>query len=192
MPPQNLKRRHALADAAIEVLGTRGAHGLSHRAVDETAGLPAGTASNYHRSREALFTAAMERAAELHLAEMEAANAQAGTSIDRSQLIELLGYSLLVAADQHRTRYLAVYELALEATRRPELQKAYAQLMETSVQFTIRQHRLLGLDTSPEDVRTLIQLYANTLFGLLTGPPEHLSETNTRALARAMVNGTLG
>jgi DNA-binding transcriptional regulator YbjK len=191
VPPQNLKRRHALADAAIEVLGTRGAHGLSHRAVDETAGLPSGTASNYHRSRDALFGAAMERAAELHLAEMEAASAQAGTPIDRPQLIEMLGYSLLAAADRHRTRYLAVYELALEATRRPDLQKAYARLMETSVLFTTRQHRLLGLDTSPEDVRTLILLYENALFGLLTGPPDRLTETTTRALARAMVNGVL-
>ena len=73
-PPRNTRRRNALADAAIEVLGTGGIHKLSHRAVDERAGLPAGTAANYFPRRDDLLAAAAERVAELHLAEMAAAD----------------------------------------------------------------------------------------------------------------------
>ena len=69
-PPRNTRRRSALADAAIEVLGTAGIHKLSHRAVDERAGLPAGTAANYFPRRDDLLAAAAERVAELHVAEM--------------------------------------------------------------------------------------------------------------------------
>src|SRR5580698_8521514 len=57
-PPRNTRRRSALADAAIEVLGTAGIHKLSHRAVDERAGLPAGTAANYFPRRDDLLAAA--------------------------------------------------------------------------------------------------------------------------------------
>ena len=73
-PPRNMRRRNALADAAIEVLGTAGIHKLSHRAVDERAGLPAGTASNYFPRRDDLLAAAAERVGELHMAEMAAAD----------------------------------------------------------------------------------------------------------------------
>ena len=192
MAPQNTERRRALADAAIDVLGRQGVHGLSHRAVDERSGLPAGTTSNYFRSRDALLAAAMERIADLHYADMEAASALEAAPIGREELIEMLGLSLLAAAAQHRTRYLAVYELSLEATRRPALRETLERMNDASVRFTLEQHRALGLDTSAEDVQTLILLYGNALFGLLTGAPERVDEQTTHALAKAMVTGVLG
>ncbi len=41
-------RREQLLDAAITVLGERGIHALSHRAVDTQAGLPAGSSVVLH------------------------------------------------------------------------------------------------------------------------------------------------
>jgi AcrR family transcriptional regulator len=54
-------RREELLDAAILVLGQRGIHALSHRAVDAAAGLPAGSTSNHFRTRDALLAAVVER-----------------------------------------------------------------------------------------------------------------------------------
>src|SRR5919201_3990276 len=54
-------RREELLDAAILVLGERGIHALSHRAVDAAAGLPAGSTSNHFRTRDALLNAVVER-----------------------------------------------------------------------------------------------------------------------------------
>ncbi len=48
-------RRDDLLDAAICVLGESGIRGLTHRAVDAAAGLPAGSASNLFRTRDALL-----------------------------------------------------------------------------------------------------------------------------------------
>jgi AcrR family transcriptional regulator len=56
-----VKRREHLLDTAIELIGTRGMHGLTHRALDAAAGLPAGSASNHFRSRAALLDAVVER-----------------------------------------------------------------------------------------------------------------------------------
>ena len=73
VPPPNEQRRAQLADAAIDLLVAAGVHGVTHRAVDRRAGLPAGTASNYFRSREALLVATAERVVERHQADMAAA-----------------------------------------------------------------------------------------------------------------------
>src|SRR6202034_2893945 len=133
-PPRNTRRRRTLADAAIDVLGTDGIHKLSHRTVDERAGVPAGTAANYFPRRDDLLAAAAERVAELHVAEMAAADRAAiasagdasGAPAGPDALAGLIGASLHEAATRHRTRYLAAYELALESTRQPALAEAMA------------------------------------------------------------------
>lgn len=60
-------RRRAIADAAVEVLAARGLRGLTHRAVDTQAGLPAGSTSNLFRTRAALVTGVIDRLAERDL-----------------------------------------------------------------------------------------------------------------------------
>ena len=54
-------RREELGDAAIAVVASAGLKGLTHRAVDATADVPAGTTSNYFRTRQALVAAVAER-----------------------------------------------------------------------------------------------------------------------------------
>ncbi|GAA5075053.1 hypothetical protein GCM10023336_63740 [Streptomyces similanensis] len=49
-------RRAVLVDAAIEVPAREGARGLTFRAVDAEAAVPAGTASNWVVGRDDLFT----------------------------------------------------------------------------------------------------------------------------------------
>ena len=199
-PPRNTRRRGALADAAIEVLGTAGIHKLSHRAVDERAGLPAGTAANYFPRRDDLLAAAAARVAELHVAEMTAADraaadarggAPAGPSAGLDTLARLIGASLHDAATRHRTRYLAAYELALESTRQPALAGAMARLGAGALEVTLAEHRALGLPTTPEQVQALIALYNGTLLTLVVAPPEAVTGEATLTLARALVTGAL-
>jgi len=47
-------------EAAIELVGTEGLRALTHARVDERAGLPRGSTSNYFRSRRALMTGVVE------------------------------------------------------------------------------------------------------------------------------------
>ena len=56
--PMPKDRKTLIADAAIDLLGEVGARGLTHRAVDTQAGLPAGSTSFYCRSRLDLLTLA--------------------------------------------------------------------------------------------------------------------------------------
>jgi DNA-binding transcriptional regulator YbjK len=198
-PPRNTRRRNALADAAIEVLGTAGIHKLSHRAVDERAGLPAGTAANYFPRRDDLLAAAAERVAELHVAEMTAADRAAiasagdpsGAPAGPDALAGLIGASLHEAATRHRTRYLAAYELALESTRQPALAEAMARLGAAALGSTLAEHRSLGLPTTAEQVQALIALYNGTLMTLVVAPPGTVTPEATLALASCLVSGVL-
>ena len=54
-------RRTLLLDAALELVGSQGMRGLTHRAVDAATGLPPGSTSNYFRTREALVLGIVER-----------------------------------------------------------------------------------------------------------------------------------
>lgn len=191
-PPPNLQRRDILADAAIEILGTAGIHKLSHRAVDEQASLPAGTASNYFPRRFDLLTAAARRVAELHLAEMAAADREAASPAGQDGLAELIGASLYDSATRHRTRYLAIYELTLEATRQPGLAQSMSQLGNGALEATVAEHRALGLPTSPQQAQALITLFGGTLLTLVTGPAEAITRESTLTLARCIVSGVLG
>ncbi|MFI6478712.1 TetR/AcrR family transcriptional regulator [Nonomuraea sp. NPDC050663] len=194
MPPTNPARRRALADAAIELLAASGVHGVTHRAVEKAAGLPTGTASNYFRSREALLLAAAERIVELHRADMDQAaehhDAAGRTSLEQ-QLADLIAGSLHGAATRLRGRYLAIFELQLEAGRRPALAQALAGLQEVSLRFTADHHAQLGLAVPATAVPTLVTLYGGALFTLVTMPPEHVSRDGAQAIAEAIVRGAL-
>ncbi len=111
--PLGAQRRDAIADAAITLVATRGLRGLTHRAVDAEAGLPPGSTSYYLRTRDALLAACLDRL----LALDERAIFPAGPAAPPLEV--LVAGVLRIAGDPVRT--VARYELALEATRRPEL-----------------------------------------------------------------------
>jgi DNA-binding transcriptional regulator YbjK len=131
-----MSRRALIADAAISTLARDGMRGLTHRAVDRTAGLPEGSASYYFRTRQALLQATVERLAELTSTDMLASAAMVnsaavadGAAVPPPPGHELNAFGALAAAlveswlTAGRERQLARYELSLEATRRPELRQ---------------------------------------------------------------------
>ncbi|MFC6079809.1 TetR/AcrR family transcriptional regulator [Sphaerisporangium aureirubrum] len=188
MPPNNLGRRRALADAAIDLLASSGVHGVTHRAVERLSGLPTGTASNYFRSREALLVAAAERVVELHFADMDRAAGQHEAG-DDVRLVDLLTESLLGAATTSRDRYLAIFELQMEAVRRPVLASALAGLQGTATRFTAGHHDELGLAIPREKIPALIALYGGALFTLVTAPPERVDREVVQGVVHTIVYG---
>jgi AcrR family transcriptional regulator len=157
-------RARQVADAAIAVLADHGARGLTHRAVDQAAGLPPGTTSNYARTREALLTLILARIAELDLAEGAAGVAGSGLADAVARMVHQW-----IIEPGRRQRFLARLELAFEATRRPELRAAYDEMGRG---FRAEAARLLAVAGSahPErDAWTLIAWVEGTAFYALAG-----------------------
>jgi len=177
-------RARQVADAAIAVLAEHGARGLTHRAVDQAAGLPPGTTSNYARTREALLTLTLTRIAELDLAEGAARVAGSGLADDVAQMVHQW-----IIEPGRRRRFLARLELAFEATRRPELRAAYDEMGRG---FRTEAARLLAAAGSahPErDAWTLIAWVEGTAFYALAGAGG--AAVPSLAELRAQVTGLL-
>ena len=154
-------------------------HGLTHRAVEKEADLPPGTASNYFRSREALLVAAAKRIVELHHADTDRATEQPAT------LADLLTESLLTAATTLRNRYLAIFELQLEADPPTGARLGARGPAGHVVVDHRRAPRKLGLATHGEKIPALIALYGGALFTLVTAPPGSVSRDVVRGWSRS-------
>ena len=190
-------RARQIGDAAIAVLADHGARGLTHRAVDQAAGLPPGTTSNYARTRAALLTLTLARIAELDAADGAAGLAgpeaaeQGGPEAGRAGLAEGLARMLhrMITDTGARPRLLARFELAFEATRRPELRAAYDEL---GGRFRAEAARLLAAAGSAEpdrDAWTLIAWIEGTAFYALAGAGA--ATTPSADALRAQLTGLL-
>ncbi|MEV6051805.1 TetR/AcrR family transcriptional regulator [Streptomyces sp. NPDC052107] len=149
-------RADLVADAALALLAERGMRGLTHRAVDEAARLPLGSTSNVARTRQALLELAVRRHAErearvLDLAEMPDPRGGPDALAD--------GLALAVHRSLTRGRDLLIarYELALEATRRPELRAFYDR---TGAVFKEQLAAMLTDVGSPDPARHVLSLVA--------------------------------
>jgi DNA-binding transcriptional regulator YbjK len=124
-----MSRADLIADTALALLAERGMRGLTHRAVDERAGLPQGSTSNHARTRQALLEAAVRRLAELEakvLAPDELpAHGGPGGPGQVATVAAGLARALHRYLSGHPELLVCRYELALEATRRPELRQFY-------------------------------------------------------------------
>ncbi|MEU7210003.1 TetR family transcriptional regulator [Streptomyces sp. NPDC044989] len=155
MVRRNDERRAALVDAAIEVLAAQGARGLTFRAVDTEAGVPAGTASNYFANRDDLLTQAGARVYErLHPGEAALAR-QHTVPRDRDTYVQLMR-ELVDRVAAFRTGYLALLELRLEATRRPELRAVLTERVREDVSANVAHHEASGLPGDAMAVKLLI------------------------------------
>ncbi|WP_214107161.1 TetR/AcrR family transcriptional regulator [Acrocarpospora catenulata] len=163
------QRAALIGDTAIAILAERGMRGLTHRAVDEAAGLPTGSTSNHARTRAALLELTLAR-----LADLEEANFQRTTP--GPDFVDSMADALHHAITIDRAHTIARYELALEATRRPELRKLYDALGH---RFRTTAITLLTAAGSPDPVRHGHQLVAYAE-GLLFDATAGAGQTPTR------------
>ncbi|MFI1028223.1 TetR/AcrR family transcriptional regulator [Streptomyces sp. NPDC020951] len=163
----NPERRASLVDAGVEVLAHEGARGLTFRAVDAAAGVPVGTASNYFTGRDDLLR---QIDARLHVRlapDPEVLGGLLTGSRDRS-LVTAFMHDLMTRAVRDRTGYLALLEMRLEATRRPELRASFTTSVRGDLQQGMDFHREAGLPGGDE---TVVVLYL-AMLGLIL---EHLT-----------------
>ncbi|MER5442708.1 TetR family transcriptional regulator [Streptomyces sp. NPDC002790] len=153
-----LSRADRIADAALALLAERGMRGLTHRAVDEAAGLPQGSTSNHARTRLALLESAVRRLA-VHEGRVLSIDELPPPSDDLASLVDGMALALHRYLTRHPQMLVCRYELALEATRRPELRTFFD---ETGRQFRAPLTNLLRAAGSPSPERHTLSLVAWT------------------------------
>jgi DNA-binding transcriptional regulator YbjK len=157
-----------IVDAALEVLGTGGIHALSHARVDATAGLPAGSASNYFRTRAALISAAVARLRELDDADWQAAN-DAGRPADLAQLADAFAAFVDAATGPLRTRTVARYVIFVQGVVEPALLDSLNDDRRSLVDFTAATLTDLGVNQPTDIATTLLAGVEGLILHRLTG-----------------------
>ncbi len=209
-------RAEVIADTAITILAERGMRGLTHRAIDEAAGLPPGSTSNHARTRAALLELALARLtereeatfadllkADLLKADLLKADllkpvpgGAAGEGVPDGAtvvygLADLMARAMHLAITVDRRTTIARYELALEATRRPELRKIYDELGR---RFREPAVAMLAVAGSSDPVRHGHQMVAfgeGIMFDAVVGAGGAPSLEDLKAVFRELLNGIL-
>jgi DNA-binding transcriptional regulator YbjK len=190
MVRQNVERRAALVDAAIEVLAQEGARGLTFRAVDTQAQVPVGTASNYFANRDDLLTQAGGRIYERLQPDAATMALSRSGPRDRDRMVELLR-ELVGRVSGFRSGYLALLELRLEATRRPALRAVLTERIRADVAENVAYHLGSGLPGDEETVK-LLYLALNWLIVERLTLPEVFSEEEADRLVTVAAERLLG
>jgi AcrR family transcriptional regulator len=175
MPP-NPERRAQILDAAIDILVDKGIGGLTHRHVDGRAGVPAGTTSNYFRTRQALLEATAARTVDLHWQRVEALQSAIGPmTVEgvKALMVRMLDPDELGAPPARggfRRWTLARFELFMEGTRRPELRPFIKELQAAAVKSARVIFEAAGLDPTHEQMEQLSRLLNGYAFSEMTIP----------------------
>lgn len=162
-------RRRILCDAAIQLLADEGAKGLTHRKVEQKAGLPDGTTSSYFPTRSALLRATAERVAELDATEFEAVMqrcAPAETTTTATTLSVLAELVIRSATGPGLDRSRARYELAFHAHRDQVLQAAIENAIAGFV--ALSEQAVTQLQPGPVD-HALVEKQARAITTFING-----------------------
>ncbi|NRQ36520.1 TetR/AcrR family transcriptional regulator [Nonomuraea sp. NN258] len=187
--PRKSPRREMLADAALTLLDESGLSSVTHRALDQAAGVPPGTASNYFRTRTALYEAIARRLLDLQLAELAELDRRAAWPRTPDELVELLASFVEAGSGPARNRYLARLELSLHAAWNPGLAEVMRELRGTTLKIISARVRAIHPSVSDEQLDALgSALTGVTLDRMTLGVPA----MDVREIMRALVRGLVG
>ncbi|WP_067170123.1 TetR/AcrR family transcriptional regulator [Microtetraspora niveoalba] len=176
-----LRRREALLDAAVDLLGEGGFTAVTHRAVAERAGIPLAATSYYFSSRDELVADAFALLVERDLLRMRASAAEAGAG----SLVESARTILRTYAPD-RGRQLGLWELYLQAGREPALQHIARTWTDGWHDIVRTLLDRAGHPCGDDEVRFVATLVSGLWLELLVedrpGSPERAGETVARAL----------
>ncbi len=178
------------------LIAARGLRGLTHRAVDEAAGLPPGSTSYHARTRARLVEIALQHLADTEIRETGPAiqNLPAASRPEAIDMVAELSADFLHTAMVRDTEHtLARFELALEANRRPELRRTYNRIGSGLRETVTAVLRGLGSPAPERHARTMIAWMDGVLFDSLAGsgsadpPSRDELRVNAAAFLRALL-----
>lgn len=185
---RNDERRRGLADAGLAVLAREGARGLTHRAVDDASGSPRGTASNYFRSREDLLRALVDRIGERLAPDPAVAAAIAEREPDKAAFAAYIRDIVHRLTQAHEVT-LALFELRLEAARRPEIAELIGGWQRAGFAGDVAFNAAAGLPGDAFDIALFHYAIDGVMLDRLTTPID--PETATEAIVDALVQRLL-
>jgi DNA-binding transcriptional regulator YbjK len=158
--------RDRALDAAVELLGTYGVRALSHARVDDRAGLPPGSTSNWFRTRRALLAGIVDWVAERERADFDPGAMPETTTVDA--LIDGLCAMTELQTGKFAARTRARYALFLELSGDPELGEPLRRQRRMFERWTEQMVTAVGIANPEPATRAIMALGEGLLLHRLT------------------------
>jgi AcrR family transcriptional regulator len=157
-------------EAAVDLLGEQGVRALTHARVDERAGLPPGSTSNWFRTRRALLGGVVDWIAERERADFEPAVLSTIASV--GALVDGLCAMTDVQSGPFAARTRARYALFLELADDPDLGAPLRRQRLEFERWTEQIVAAVGISNPGPATRAVMALCDGLLFHRLTVDPE--------------------
>jgi DNA-binding transcriptional regulator YbjK len=167
MPPGTRERS---LEAAVQLLGVEGVRALTHVRVDQRAGLPPGSTSNWFRTRRALLVGVVDWIVERELEELDPSSVPADQGLDGflDGLCTMVELQIEPYAVRTRARYALFLELAGDLEIGERLQHGHRQFQ----QWTEQMLATLGIPDPVVTSRALMALLDGLLLHRLILDPD--------------------
>ncbi|GAT72828.1 TetR family transcriptional regulator [Microbacterium sp. HM58-2] len=185
---KNETRRRAIADAGLAVLAREGSRGLTHRAVDEAAGVPTGTTSNYFRSRDALVAGLVDRIGERLAPTPDDLERRAQGDPGPGLFADYVRDIVRRLTDDREVT-IALFELRLESSRRPEVAALLGAWQRAGLDADVAFNAEAGLPGGRREIALFHYAIDGLLLDRLTTPID--PATSTDAVIDDLVAGLL-
>ena len=184
----NTRRRELLLDGAISLLADRGARGLTFRAIDEAAGTPTGTASNYFADRAELLAQVVERIG-VRLTPDPEVLARLGGRRPTAELFGDYMRDIVSRLTAERDVTLALFELRLEASRNPDVADLVRAWQGAGFTADVAFHTEAGLPGGRDQVALFHYAIDGLILDRLTAPID--PTTTTDRIIDLLVDGLI-
>lgn len=156
-------RADILADAAIDVLADEGLRGLTHRAVEQRAGLPNGSTSYYFKTRSALVRGVLARLLELDRQEFQTFGL-IGLPGSRADFVDATTRLLKHLSTTARNRQIARFQLYLDGDPDEERQAMLDAATKAIEASSVAMLKALGSRNPRRDGKLLQALLDGLLY----------------------------
>ncbi len=175
-------------DAAVELLGAEGVRALSHARIDARAGLPAGSTSNWFRTRRALLAGIVDWMAERERADFDPSGHNGATDVDG--LIEGMCAMAELETGPFAARTRARYALFLELASDPELGAPLRRQRHEFERWTEQLVTAVGIPDPVPAARALMALGDGLVLHRLTVDPALDMRPAVERAVRALMGTT--
>lgn len=178
------RRRRALLDAAVELVGEKGAAAVTHRAVAERAGLPPSTTSYFFASIDELVSEALHVYTAERVAELNSVGAELPDDVTPDDVTRLAAKMMVTDPPE---RSMSLIEAYLDAARTPGRQAVVAQVLDSYRNVAVTVLRAAGARRARAGARAFNALVDGFLLHHVADPRPDDEEQIQRALSALFI-----
>jgi AcrR family transcriptional regulator len=191
MPPsrKGARRKTAIIDAALRLIGKEGIQGVSMRAVAAEASVPLGTVTYYFTDKEELIEAAFLRHTQRETARIVNAIAGLGDAVTSADVARGLAKFVVQGLSEYREQLITEYQFLSESARRDNLYRASTVWLKSLTAHLEATVTALSSSSPKTDARLILAVLAGLEVDHLGAKPGRGDQRAIQAVLERLFQG---